>query len=191
MNYATEPVFFPSELWSAISDDLWQISLKLCMKNTNCLQSNYKLAVPDHFWSPQALSVLNESSTYRKKKAVLGPWSWFQNFFFFSSKAGSDSGAQVLFKCQVNFLPKHLSKSGCENTWIWVYLRYVTLAEVKTASTSEHCKPELLVGMFYFCDVFNSVEMWLLTLIWTRYSAGRYYTNFPTQDLLMYLSLNL
>lgn len=63
--------------------------------------------------------------------------------------------------------------------------------EVGIASTSEHCKPELPIVMFYFCDAFNAVEMWQLALIWSRYNVGKYYTNYPTQDLLIDLSLNL
>lgn len=33
------------------------------------------------------------------------------------------------------------------------------LLEVGIASTSKHSKPEVLVDMFYFYDVFNSVEI--------------------------------
>lgn len=83
MNYATESVFFPFELWDAISDDLCHISLKLCMKNINDLQSNYKLTVSDSFWPPQVLSVLNESCTYIKKKLSWVLQDAFRIFFFF------------------------------------------------------------------------------------------------------------
>lgn len=57
-----------------------------------------------------------------------------------------------------------LRATEAECTWnIWLLL------EMGITSTSKHSKPELLADMFYFYDVFNSVEMWLLDLILNRY----------------------
>lgn len=70
MSYTTEFVFFPFELWNAISGDLCQISLKLCMKNINALQSNYRFTVPDHFFGYPKLSLFEWGEN---KNAVMGP----------------------------------------------------------------------------------------------------------------------
>lgn len=53
------------------------------------------------------------------------------------------------------------------------------LLEVGIDSTSEHCEPELLIGMFYFCDVLNSVEMWLLAPDLNQVQCGQILYKFP------------
>lgn len=132
MSYATESLLFPFERWNAISDDLCQISLKLCIKIINDLQSNYKLTVPDHFLVTPSSDCFEWQIYIQEKKLSLVLEAAFRIFFFlffFSllQKWASDLGIQILFKSQVNLVPKHLSKSGPESTWSSVYLKYVTL----------------------------------------------------------------